>query len=210
MRSPTSSRNASRGIAFNGSGISRFNRILERHDSAHGMYWRTYDFDEPPANLADRLNGTLVPDPRNVFAFPLGPAGLAEFPFRHAGGEAILALPNGLHAYYIANAANVRLDKGPIAIVSDPKRPDRSVEAGVSCMSCHVTGILPKADQMIDHLAKNPTGVHPRRNRTHQGALPRQGPGARRSWRTMRGAMPTPSPGPAPKCRSTKRSARSR
>jgi mono/diheme cytochrome c family protein len=143
-------------LAFNGSGISRFNRILERHDSAQGMYWRTYDFDEPPANLADRLNGTLVPDPRNVFAFPLGPAGLAQYPFKHAGGEAIFALPNGLHAYYIANANNSRLDKAPIAIVSDPKRPDRSVEAGVSCMSCHVTGILPKADQMIEHLAKNP------------------------------------------------------
>jgi mono/diheme cytochrome c family protein len=143
-------------LAFNGSGVSRFNRILERHDSAHGMYWRTYDFDEPPQNLSDRLNGNLVPDPRNVFAFPLGPSGLAEFPFRHAGGEAIFALPNGLHAYYIANAVNNRLDKAPVAIVSDPKRPDRAVEAGVSCMSCHVTGILPKADQMIDHLAKNP------------------------------------------------------
>jgi WD40 repeat protein/mono/diheme cytochrome c family protein len=142
--------------AFNGSGISRFNRILERHDSAHGMYWRTYDFDEPPANLGDRLNGNLVPDPRNVFAFPLGPAGLAEFPFKHAGGEAIFALPNGLHAYYIMNANNNRLDKAPQAIVSDPKRPDRAVEAGVSCMSCHVTGIIPKADQVFDHLAKNP------------------------------------------------------
>ncbi len=142
--------------AFNGSGISRFNRVLERHDSAHGMYWRTYDFDEPPANLADRLEGNLVPDPRNLFAFPLGPAGLAEFPFRHAGGEAIFALPNGLHAYYICDANNARLDKAPVAIVSDPKRPDRAVEAGVSCMSCHVTGILPKADQILDHLAKNP------------------------------------------------------
>ena len=143
-------------LAFNGSGISRFNRILERHDSAHGMYWRSYDFDEPPANLGNRLDGNLVPDPRNVFAFPLGPSGLAEFPFKHAGGEAIFALPNGLHAFYIASAANARLDKAPVAIVSDPKRPDRAVEAGVSCMSCHVTGILPKADQMIDHLTKNP------------------------------------------------------
>jgi WD40 repeat protein/mono/diheme cytochrome c family protein len=142
--------------AFNGSGISRFNRILERHDSAHGMYWRSYDFDEPPANLANRLDGNLVPDPRNVFAFPLGPAGIAEFPFKHAGGEAIFALPNGLHAYYLADANNARIDKGPVAIVSDPKRPDRAVEAGVSCMSCHVNGIIPKADQMIDHLMKNP------------------------------------------------------
>src|SRR5262249_6137171 len=63
---------------------------------------------------------------------------------------------NGLHAYYIVNANNNRLDKAPVAIVSDPKRPDRAVEAGVSCMSCHVTGILPKADQMLDHLGKNP------------------------------------------------------
>lgn len=143
-------------VGFNGSGISRFNRVLERHDSAQGMYWRTYDFDEPPANLVDRASGALLPDRRNVFAFPLGPGGLADSPFQHAGGEAIFALPNGLHAFYLANAVNARLDKGPLAIVSDPKRPDRAVEAGVSCMSCHVTGILPKADQVRDHLDKNP------------------------------------------------------
>jgi WD40 repeat protein/mono/diheme cytochrome c family protein len=143
-------------VGFNGSGISRFNRVLERHDSAQGMYWRTYDFDEPPANLAERIQGGLVPDRRNIFAFPLGPGGLAENPFQHAGGEAIFALPNGLHAYYLVNAENARLNKGPLNIVSDPKRPDRAVEAGVSCMSCHVTGILPKADQVIEHLAKNP------------------------------------------------------
>jgi WD40 repeat protein len=149
-------------VAFNGSGVSRFNRILERHDAAHGMYWRTYDFDEPPTNLANRLEGTLAPDPRNVFAFPLGPVGLADNPFRHAGGEAIFALPNGLHAYFIANANNIRLDKAPVNIVSDPRRPDRAVEAGVSCMSCHVTGIIPKADQMRDYLERQPRGFNRR------------------------------------------------
>src|SRR4029079_19547437 len=96
-------------VGFNGSGISRFTRVLERHDSAQGMYWRTYDFDEPPANLVERINGGLVPDRRNIFAFPLGPGGLAENPFQHAGGEAIFALPNGLHAYYLTNAVNARL-----------------------------------------------------------------------------------------------------
>ncbi|MBX9626425.1 MAG: WD40 repeat domain-containing protein [Gemmataceae bacterium] len=140
---------------FNGSGVSRFNRILERHDSAQGMYWRTYDFDEPPPNLAERAAGALVPDRRNVFAFPLGPAD-ADTPFQHAGGEAIFALPNGLHGFYLAKADGTRLDKGPQAIVSDPRRPDRAVEAGVSCMGCHTTGILPKADQVRDHLGKNP------------------------------------------------------
>ena len=141
-------------VGFNGSGVSRFNRVLERHDAAHGMYWRTYDFDEPPANLAERANGILLPDRRNIFAFPLGPA-LVESPFQHAGGEAIFALPNGLHAYILVKADNTRLDKAPVAIVSDPRRPDRAVEAGVSCMGCHVTGILPKADQVRDHLEKN-------------------------------------------------------
>ena len=42
------------------------------------------------------------------------------------------------------------------AIVSDPKRPDRAVEAGVSCMNCHARGIIPKADQIRAHVAKNP------------------------------------------------------
>jgi len=140
-------------VGFNGSGISRFNRILERHDSVHGAYWRTYDFDEVPQNLVER--GGLLPDRRNIFAFPLGP-GLVETPFTHAGGEAIFALPNGLHAFMLVNNQNTRLDKGPINIVSDPKRPDRAVEAGVSCMSCHLSGINPKADQVRDHLDKNP------------------------------------------------------
>lgn len=139
---------------FNGSGVSRFNRVLERHDSVHGAYWRTYDFDEPPQNLTERTQNQ-PPDRRNVFAFPLGP-GAVDSSFQHAGGESIFALPNGLHAYYIVNATNERLNKAPVAIVSDPKRPDKAVEAGVSCMSCHVSGILQKADQVRDHLEKNP------------------------------------------------------
>jgi WD40 repeat protein len=138
---------------FNGSGISRFNRILERHDSVHGAYWRTYDFDEPPQNLLERV-GPQPADRRNVFAFPLGPGQVGNT-FAHAGGEAIFALPNGLHGYILVNAANGRIDKGPIALVSDPKRPDRAVEAGVSCMGCHVSGILPKADQVRVHAEKN-------------------------------------------------------
>ena len=140
-------------VAFNGSGVARNNRVLERHDAVHGYYWRTYDFEEVPQNLADR--GLLAPDRRNVFAYPLGPGNL-ENQFLHAGGEAIFSLPNGLQGYFIVNANNVRLDKAPVNIVSDPKRPDRTIELGVSCMSCHIPGIIPKADQMRDHLDRNP------------------------------------------------------
>ena len=143
-------------VAFNGSGISRNNRILERHDSVHGYYWRTYDFEEVPQNLIER--GQLQPDRRNVFAYPLGP-GSVENAFQHAGGEAIFALPNGLQGYYIMNSVNNRLDKAPNAIVSDPKRPDKAVEMGISCMGCHIPGIHAKADQMHEFLLKNPKAI---------------------------------------------------
>ena len=171
-------------LAFNGSGVSRFNRILERHDSAHGMYWRTYDFDEPPANLGDRLNGNLVPDPRNVFAFPLGPAGLAEYPFKHAGGEAIFALPNGLHAYYIANANNNRLDKAPMAIVSDPEaaRPRRGGRRVVHDLPRHRHSAQGRSDDRPP--GQEPEVIHAPGTGTDPRALSRQGESARSSWRT--------------------------
>lgn len=137
---------------FNGSGISRNNRILERHDCLNGPYWRTYDFEAVPQNLIDR--NLLLPDRRNIFAYPLGP-GATDNAFQHAGGEIIWSLPNGLHGYMLVNANNERIDKGPIAIVSDPKRPDRAVEPGVSCMACHWRGINPKDDQLRDHVLKN-------------------------------------------------------
>ena len=143
-------------VGFNGSGISRNNRLLERHDSVHGYYWRSYDFEEIPQNLIDR--GLSAPDRRNLFAYPLGP-GNVENTFQHAGGEAIFSLPNGLQGYFIMDAVNNRINKAPAAIVADPRRPDKAVELGVSCMGCHVSGILPKADQMREHLEKNPKAV---------------------------------------------------
>ena len=140
---------------FNGSGISKNNRIIERHESIHGAYWRTYDFEAIPQNLIDRP--FLAPDQRNIFAYPLGPAGASpREPFLSVGGEVIFSLPNGLHGYMLYNAAGNRIDKGPVQIVSDPKRPDRAVETGISCLSCHLTGINPKSDQIRDFVAKNP------------------------------------------------------
>lgn len=138
---------------FNGSGIAKNNRIVERHDAVHGAYWRSYDFEAVPQNLIER--DLLLPDRRNVFAYPLGP-GFTDNTFQHAAGEVIFNLPNGLHAYMLVNANNLRADKGPTAIVSDPKRPDRAVENGISCISCHYRGINPKDDQVREFVQKNP------------------------------------------------------
>ncbi len=126
---------------FNDSGVSKNNRLLERHDGAYGAFWRSYDF----ANNTGR---------QNLFDHPLGPnAGATSF--QPAGGEMIFHLPNGLQAYMLVDAKGQRIDKGPIEIVADPRRPDQRVEAGISCMSCHARGLLFKADQLRGHVEKN-------------------------------------------------------
>jgi len=126
---------------FNDSGVSKNNRLLERHDAAYGTLWRSYDF----ANNLGR---------QNLFENPVGPnAGAVSF--QPAGGEIIFHLPNGLQAYMLVDAKGKRIDKAPSEIVADPRRPDQRVETGISCMSCHARGLLFKADQLRGHVEKN-------------------------------------------------------
>jgi mono/diheme cytochrome c family protein len=132
---------------FNDSGVSKNNRLIERHDAAFGAYWRSYDF----ADNKDR---------QNLFEHPLGPANGATS-FKHAGGEMIYHLPNGLQGYMIVDGLGRRLDKAPVEIVSDPLRPDQHVEPAISCMSCHASGLLPKADQVRLHVVKNQQAFTP-------------------------------------------------
>lgn len=126
---------------FNDSGVSQNNRLIERHHAAYGAYWRSYDF-------ADNRGR------QNLFDRPLGPTP-GQNSFQHAGGEIIFNLPNGLQGYLLVDGGGRRLDRAPVEIVSDPKRPDRTVENGLSCMTCHQRGIIPKADQVRAHVLKN-------------------------------------------------------
>ena len=126
---------------FNGSGISRNNRLIERHETPFGAYWKSYDFGSSTGR-------------KNLFASPLGP-GPGANTFRHDGGEIIFTLPNGLQGYMLVDGKGDRIDKGPTEIVSDARRPDRAVVNGLSCMSCHVRGILAKDDQIREHVEKN-------------------------------------------------------
>jgi len=128
---------------FNGSGVSKNNRIIERHDASYGAYWRTYDF----ADNTER---------RNVFDHPLGLAA-GGGSFVHDGGEIMFHLPNGLLGNMLVDGSGRRIDRAPVEIVSDPRRPDRVVENGLSCISCHFKGVTPKADQVRAHVLKNRT-----------------------------------------------------
>lgn len=127
---------------FNGSGISQHNRLIERHESIFGAYWKSYDF----GSSAGR---------GNLFANPFGP-GKHDKAFQCDGGEIIFSLPNGLQAFMIVDGTGRRISKAPASIVSDPKRPDRAVVNGLSCMSCHTRGIIPKEDQVREAVRQNP------------------------------------------------------
>jgi WD40 repeat protein/mono/diheme cytochrome c family protein len=132
---------------FNGSGVSRNNRLLERHDAAHGAYWRSYDFSD---NV----------ERQNLFDHPLGPVP-GQNSFTHAGGELIFHLPNGLQGYMLVDGSGRRLDRAPSDIVSDPRRSDHVVETGRSCISCHARGLIPRTDQVRAHVLANAQAFTP-------------------------------------------------
>jgi serine/threonine-protein kinase len=121
---------------FAKSGVSRQNRLLERHSSPVTPYfWISYDF------LPNRVRSDL---PR----FPLGPR-FAGNPFNdqafdHDGGEAIWSLPNGMQAFMLVDGAGRRLDQGPIEVVFDRSAVlgSPAIINGISCMACHRHGII--------------------------------------------------------------------
>ncbi len=122
---------------FNDSGVSRHNRVVERHTSSHGAYWKSYDF----AGSAES---------QNIFTHPLD--------FIHDGGEIIFNLPNGLQAYFLVDGVGSRLDVAPTDIVSNPAVSDPAVYNGLSCIGCHTEGMKTFEDEVraVVEQADNP------------------------------------------------------
>ena len=117
------------------SGVSNHNRVLERHTSRYGAYWKSYDF-------AGSV-GT-----QNILTHPLN--------FTHDGGEVIFNLPNGLQGYYLVNSSGFRLDEAPINIVSNPAASDPTVRNGISCIGCHTEGMKTFEDEVRSVIESNP------------------------------------------------------
>ena len=126
---------------FNNSGVSTNNRVVERHTSRYGAYWKSYDF-------AGSV-GT-----QNILTNPLS--------FTHDGGEAIFNLPNGLQGYYLVNASGFRLDDAPINIVSNPAASDPTVRNGISCIGCHTEGMKTFEDEVRSVIESNPNPAYNR------------------------------------------------
>ncbi len=120
---------------FTSSGVSGQNRLLERHRTKYGAYWKSYDFK------ADNRRSILT-------QFPLGP-GFSGHPhpqlvFEHDGGEIIFNLPNGLQGYMLIDGFDQRIDAGPIEVVSDALKTSGTpaIVSAVSCMACHKQGMI--------------------------------------------------------------------
>ena len=120
------------------SGVSENNRVVERHTSVYGAYWKSYDF-------AGSVGA------QNIRTHPLT--------FQHDGGEIVFNLPNGLQAYYISDDKGNRIDKAPTDIVSNPAASDPAVRNGLSCIGCHTQGMKTFEDIMRTtiELTENPT-----------------------------------------------------
>lgn len=139
-------RDALARAGFAKSGVSIHNRIVDRHSTPTGPYWKSYDF------RADA--GTS-----NIFRFPLGPV-FADHPFGrqafiHAGGEIIFGLPNGMQGYLLVDGKGDRIDAGPIDIVGDDEKTSGtpSIVNGLSCMACHRLGMQTFKDEIRDKTA---------------------------------------------------------
>ena len=105
--------------------VALHNRHIYRFGMIDGAYWITQDAknNDGTRNAVRLLNGD----------------------YKHDAEEIIATLPNGLHAFYLSDAAGARADSAPDFIASDGRStsPDRRVHAGLSCVRCHVEGIRP-------------------------------------------------------------------
>jgi serine/threonine-protein kinase len=119
---------------FTESGVSRSNRLVERHEGAYGAYWKSYDFKTSDGR-------------GNLFAMPLGPVFKGhdnpQQVFVHDGGEIVFNLPNGLQGYLLVDGKDRRIDAGPTEVVRDKDETSGTVAVvnGLSCIACHQHGM---------------------------------------------------------------------
>jgi mono/diheme cytochrome c family protein len=118
------------------SGVSRNNRVVERHPArGFGYYWKSFDFRTS--------KGT-----ENMFRDPIH--------LNPAGGEMIFGLPNGMQGYFVTNATGDRVEFAPTDIVTDKNAEDKTVRNGLACMRCHDQGMKTFEDSVHPALERLP------------------------------------------------------
>jgi serine/threonine-protein kinase len=115
------------------SGVSHNNRVVERHRTQNGAYWKSFDYRSSKGR-------------DNIFRNPLD--------LHPAGGEMIFNLPNGLQGYFVTDSTGARLDAEPTEIVTDKFAADQTVRNGLSCMRCHDAGMKAFLDDVRPSLER--------------------------------------------------------
>lgn len=134
--------------AFEISGVSDQNRMLERIDPNGGeggrYYYKSYDMlpaTEADADFSRNPNGPIFDQLK----------GKQIGAFKHDGGEIIWALKNGLQGYMLIDGKDVRIDQGPDDVVRDKAFHSGSfrIVNGISCFGCHQRGMVTwKSDEI--------------------------------------------------------------
>lgn len=142
-------------IGFTESKVStRANRLIERHSTSNGYYWKSYDF--LPSTAAPGT-ANAVKSKRLLKEFPTGPRfndnKFTETAFDHDGGEIIFSLPNQLQGYMLVQADGTRINEAPQDLVNDSTlvSGSPSIVNGISCITCHSQGMIdPPDDEILD------------------------------------------------------------
>jgi serine/threonine-protein kinase len=131
--------------AFQKSGVSQQNRMLERHDTRTGgrYYVKSYDMLPGSGEKGDFSRRPLGPKFEESTGRPLAA-------FEHDGGEIIWSLPNGLQGYMLVDGKDQRIASGPPEVVFDPNGHGGSflITNGISCMGCHKHGMINFTDEI--------------------------------------------------------------
>lgn len=124
--------------AIHESNVSANHRAIQRHtfpNAPDRSYWLSYDFASAAGD-------------HNIFALPIDLNGDGADDFVADGNQIIYSLPNGLNVYVSFDAAGKRVDEVSLALLQDPSVPDGIVRTGVSCMGCHVAGVIARDDDL--------------------------------------------------------------
>jgi hypothetical protein len=119
--------------------VSRQDRIVLRYRGSEGapsLFWHTLD----------RRPGAV---PSSAFVDPLAREGDES--------SVVYTLPNGMPAYFLADADGLRLDASRILI--DTSEDDFVPRTAPSCVRCHsATGVLRVVDELRAYAATDPNG----------------------------------------------------
>lgn len=123
---------------------SQRNRLISRHESLDGYYYKTYD--------TGALNGDAQ---RNLYAFPLLKETGSLKIFRFQASEVIFSLPNGAQAYVLFDKLGNRLNEAGLEFVRNLESqvaPAPVIQTAISCHQCHANGLNIAKDEIRAHV----------------------------------------------------------